>query len=70
MKTMMMTAGLALIGLTGCATQFTGTAPAGDGKSLYVSGSYQGFFGPQSGRVWKCPAKTKGSCEDVNVTFE
>lgn len=56
--------------LTGCATHFNGSAPGSTSDSVYVVGSYQGFFSPQTARLWRCPAQTKGKCERLKVSFE
>ena len=52
--------------LSGCATQFTGSAPADDGY-IYVTGSRQMFLQGMQPAVWRCPASSPGECENVNV---
>jgi len=48
---------------TGCATTATGTAPAGDGTSIYVTGARN-----SGAEVWLCPnAKTGEECQQVEV---
>jgi hypothetical protein len=53
-----------LLVLSGCASYATSSAPASDGKSIYVTGSYQ-----NKAEVWKCPKDVSGAeCVRIDVT--
>ena len=56
----------AVFALSGCATQFQGSAPASDGK-MYVVGAKQVPFVGIQPMVWICPEKSPGECEEVKV---
>lgn len=48
---------------SGCATFARATAPAEDGRSIYVVGQYD-----DDAAVWRCP-KTPGDCTRLEVVY-
>ena len=53
-----------LLVLSGCASYATSSAPASDGKSIYVTGHSQ-----NRAAIWKCPIHVSGAdCTRLNVT--
>jgi hypothetical protein len=66
-RTRIVLLGLAAVLASGCATQFTGSAPA-DADHIYVSGAKQQILAPWVPAIWRCPANSPGECEEVNVS--
>ena len=63
-------AGVLMIGalaLSGCATRFSGSAPADPGHIYVVGGKVKPFMGWQP-TVWRCPAESSGECQEISVT--
>jgi len=57
---------VAVLGLSGCSTTFHGSAPADADHIYVVGGKIKPFLGWRP-VVWRCPAKTRGDCEEVHV---
>lgn len=65
MKNKLIAAGaLVALGLSGCATQFESSAPAGN-NGIYVVGAFN-----NRARLWKCPSQSQGKCETLKVNVE
>ena len=65
-KTAVISIALIALTLTGCSTQFHGSAPA-DNDQIYVVGSRVKFMRGWVPTVWICPEKDAGECREVDV---